>query len=243
LIADLDVLLALVESDVAQPVEYFGSVLDSDIAGVIRGEKRFRNHLSEHISFWVRLASEPERRRDGAQADAHAFGHSRPNVQPEDKGPDGLFLSLLGACPSVELLSIKSSTKHPQRLISLARFRDRGEIDENRRKQPLLEEFCMVAHRKVGLLRLDEKLSHLCRLLGLGADQERRAALLTQTKYNGVIFADEEYADENLFTGFRHVAADASRCIATYIGSAPWESLAKRVRRHVVDTLRAKGLL
>jgi len=191
----------------------------------------------------VRLASEPSGCPGNTQPYKHVFGHSRPNIQPEDKGPDGLFLSLLAPCPSIELLSVKSSIGSPKPLISLARFRREGEIDEDRDKQPLLEWFCLVARGKVGLARLDEKLSQLCTQLGLGADQERRAALLTQTKYNGVVFADERYARQELFTGFRYVASDPKRCIATYIGSVRWRTLAEQIRNHVFKVLQVKGLL
>ncbi len=242
-LGDLDTIMQLVRSGVAEPVEWFVAKLDSDTASVVKSRPRFRNHLSEHLSFWVRLATEVRRSWSCAASPTHEFWHTRPNIQPEDKGPDGLFLSLESSEPHVEMLSVKNSTGNPQQEVSYARFRKSGQVDETLDRRPLLEGFWLSRHREIGLLRLDVELGSLCRQLGLGADKARRAALLIRASYNGVVVADEKYAQESLFAGFRHVHSDPGRCIGTYIGSQQWSVLAERIRRHIITVLEQKGLI
>lgn len=108
----------------------------------------------------------------------------------------------------------------------------------------MLEEFFLIASgKKVGLARLDNKLSEACRHVDLKADQKLRAAWLIEKRYNGVVMADDRYAKEELFAGFRYVHCDPTKCIGTYIGSQCWAELAEVVRQHVLAVLKDKGLM
>lgn len=226
----------------APAVAYLSASLDVDAQSVIEDERRFRNHLSEHLSFWVRLATE-RRQHLGTDGSGARFGHTRPNIQPEDKGEDGLLLVQDESSLLIELLSVKNSTGNPQSMISTASFRAQGAMNSDGDRGCLLVGFYLVQHRSLHLLRLDDMLTQVCSAMGVSADEKRRRALLTQAVYNGVVVANDAHAHEALFVGFRHVRPDPTRCIGTYIGSQLWQELAENVRSRVMVVLERGGLL
>lgn len=230
--------IGLVNNGIANDVVHYGASLDADLTPVVSDDRRFRNHLSEHLSCWVRLAIE----RKTSQA-AKRFAHTQPNIQPEDKGPDGLFLLVPESGVIVELLSVKNSTGPPQQLVSSRPFREGGEADGTKRPAMLEEFFLIASGKKVGLTRLDNKLSEACSHVGFKADQRRRQAWLLEKSYNGVVVADDQYAKQEMFSGFRYVHCDPTKCIGTYIGSQCWAELAEAVRQHVLGVLKNKGLM
>lgn len=211
--------------------------LDEDVKKVIESRPRFRTALSEHVSFWLRLATTAQ-----CPAGCSKFACSLPNVQPEDKGPDGLFLST-GTVSRVEVQSVKNSIGDPQPLLSTDRFRSKGCVSP--RKGKLLEDFHRFAHENFGFVRLERLLSSLCRVLDIPLSRQIRIALLSNTvcSYNAVVVADHQYAKVELFQGYQYVTQYAERRIATCVGSTKWAEVAEQTRRFVLQLLKRVGLM
>ncbi|RLC78329.1 MAG: hypothetical protein DRJ03_25420 [Chloroflexi bacterium] len=210
--------------------------LDEDVEKVIKSKKRFRHTLSEHLAFWSRLAT-------AVQFNTGKFACSLSNVQPEDKGPDGLFVSI-DSDTKVEIQSVKSSINNPQGRISTKSFRTSGRIPPNS-KRKLLEDFHRFAFSNFGFTRLERQLVELFRLLDVPTDRKLRIALLSNTKcsYNAVVVANHQYACIELFEGYQFVTSDVQRRIATYIGSVDWSEIAEQTRVSVIRTLKRLGFL
>jgi len=206
-------------------VVWNGFSLDGDIVAVIRNERRFRNHLAEHLSFWIRLAVERKKRMSGSNGQSMEFSCSKPNIQPEDKGPDGLYLEIL---PShrIEIQSVKNNLSNPKPYISSTSFRTKGRVKPKSRK--LLDDFWRLKHKNDGLVRLEQQLDSLLAPLGLSAEDKVKFALVQRGSYNAVVVADDQYADEGLFEGYKYVTSDEQKRIATYIGSKDWKMLASK---------------
>ena len=69
------------------------------------------------------------------------YAISQPNFQPEDKGPDGLFLGLdLDQGVYIELRSIKSKIDNPYYLVASVNFRNGGKAS----KKKQIEEYYLL---------------------------------------------------------------------------------------------------
>jgi hypothetical protein len=226
---DIEVVLDLARNSCSQDLVIPYGDLDEDIKRVIKNRKRFRNHLSEHLAFWVRLAIAAQSGNDFSD-----FACSRPNIQPEDKGPDGVFIGT-GLIDRVEIQSVKNSTSNPQGLISSSKFRQKGEIPNSKPKQ--LEEFYKLATENFGLVRIDKELADLLRVLKIPANKTIRMGLLADCSYNAVIVADHQYAKIELFEGYEHITQDAEQRVATYISSTKWVEVAEETRQFVLNAL------
>lgn len=196
--------------------------LDPDIRGVIFDEKRFRHALSEHLAFWIRLATFSK------QNQAAKFMCSLPNIQPEDKGPDGLLMAI-GPAPSVEIQSVKSSIADPSPLISSASFRKYGIASPKKQ----LDDFWRKANQAFGLIRLGDHLDMVAAYFQLTFSQQVRMALLIDCSYNAVVVANDDFADPELFAGYDQITSDAMKRIATYIGCDNWEQVASETQKMV----------
>jgi len=236
-LGDQDMILDMVSEGNAHAVIVPEGSLDEDVVKVIKSRARFRTALSEHLAFWTRLGTATQSSQDHPR-----FACSLPNVQPEDKGPDGLFLST-GAVSSVEIQSVKNSIGNPQSLLSTRQFRTRGTPSTNKGK--LLEDFHRFAHQNFGFIRLERLLFGLCKLLDLHSTKKIRMALLSDTEcsYNAVIVADHQYAEAELFQGYQYITSDARRRIATYVGSTKWAQVAEQTRQYVFRNLEQLGLV
>lgn len=237
-LGDMDAITNLANGGKAGDIIVPTGSLDADVRKVIESKRRFRIGLSEHLAFWIRLATAAQ-----LEEGCSRFACSLPHVQPEDKGPDGLFLST-GEVNQVEIQSVKNSIGDPQSLLSTEQFRSKGRTSKTG-KSKLLEDFYEYAYKHTGLVRLDRLLSDLCRLLNVRAAQSIRMGLLSNTtcSYNAVVVADHQYARIRLFRGYQYVAQSAEHRIATYIGSTRWNEVAEQTRQFVLKKLRRLGLL
>ncbi len=211
-------------SDIARPAD----PIDRDVANVVREVKGFRDSLSEHLAFWVRLANEAQTHVEGQK-----FAGKLPHIQSRDKGPDGLFIAT-GQRNYVELQSVKNSIGDPRNLVGTTSFRVNGVV--HRRESPKqLEEFWLTANENLGSVRLQRELSNLCHLLQI-ADQQQLFKVALQKNlcfYNAVVVADEIHAREEVFEGYEYITTDVARRIATYISSQEWKALAEKTRQDV----------
>lgn len=238
-LGDLGLILDIVNAGAAQDLIVPSPVLDEDVKSVLNSKPRFLTGLSEHLAFWVRLATA----KKSAEGDCSRFACYLPHVQPEDKGPDGLFFSV-GTVSRVEVQSVKNSIGKPQSMISTKRFRLKGEVSASK-KRKLLEEFYKFAHEHSGFVRLNRYLADLCNMLGVPADQRIRIALLSSTacSFNAVVVADQRHEKVELFQGYQYIVQDVSRRTATYIGSTYWSEVAESTRQSVMRKLKRLGLL
>lgn len=229
-LGELKSILDMAKGGSAPDITISGLPMDSDVKDVVNSSKRFRHALSEHLAFWVQLTHV-------AKSNSSHFACSRPNLQPEDKGPDGVFVNL-GSKSRVEVQSVKSSTRDPAALVSSSSFRSGKKV--NRKK--LLDGFWLQAYQNLGLTRLQNALSDACNLLNLSPEDRVRIGLtLDACSYNAVVIADDNYADITLFDGYERITTDATRCIATYIGSTKWEDVAEATRQCVINALKRAG--
>jgi hypothetical protein len=204
--------------------------LDANIKDVVGDSKRFRHALSEHLAFWVQLAHV-------AKSKPANFSCSRPNVQPEDKGPDGVFINM-GSKNRVEVQSVKSSVGDPSSLVSSSSFRSGRKVN----KKKLLDGFWLQAYENLGLTRLQNALADACNLLNLSPEERVKMGLnLDSCSYNAIVVADNTYANVDLFYGYERITADSSRCIATYIGSTKWTDVAETTRQCVINAFKSAG--
>ncbi|MEK6750693.1 MAG: hypothetical protein AABZ00_00395 [Chloroflexota bacterium] len=222
-------------------LRYSNNQLDGDVARVINAEETaihlnaFRNSLSEHLAFWAMLASIIK------VANHQDFSISKPNLQPEDKGPDGLACIVGNDFSIIKIISVKNSIISPQDLISSASFRGSSKIVLNEKK--IFDEFYAFLNRNRGFQRLDDKLNTL--LQELHQDEEnliRHVLLSKHSQFNAMVVADEQYAANNLFTGFNKVADEPLRCIGIYVGSGNWKDLADSVQTKVKEILTTKRI-
>lgn len=207
--------------------------LDQDIKVVIESEDRFRDGLSEHLGFWGTLGSL-------VKLNLYTnYAISQPNFQPEDKGPDGLFLGLNEAQQAhIELRSIKNSIGNPYYLVASANFRNGGDAQKSKQ----LEEFYLLVEEEYGFARLDRLLAQVSGYLSLESSQLTRAALLkTSAKYNAIVVANEAFYSPEMFNGFQRVTDAPEKCIATYISSDVWTQFAENVRNKVISILQSCG--
>jgi hypothetical protein len=230
--ADLREILGMAWGGNAPSIQERVGPLDEDVKNVITDRTQFRNGLSEHLAFWIQLANIASSSQGGR------FAASRPNLQPTDKGPDGLFMEV-GNEDRVVVQSVKNSVSDPTSLISSAGFRDR-KSKPNKKKQ--LDAFWLQVNQQVGIHRLDNLLASICDVLDLSADRRIRTGLLQECIFNAVVVADNRYAGVTLFEAYKHIPRDASRRIATYIGSTEWKAVAEKTREYVIRTLKQSGV-
>jgi hypothetical protein len=222
-------------------LKYSSDQLDNDVARVVNAEdtaihlNAFRNSLSEHLAYWAILASIIK------TADYQDFSISKPNLQPEDKGPDGLACIIGKDFSIIKVISVKNSIISPQDLISSASFRSNGEIALNEKK--IFDEFYAFQNHNRGFQRLDDKLNTLLQELHQdGENQIRRVLLNNHSQFNATVVADEQYAANNLFIGFNKVADKPLRCIGIYVGSENWKNLANSAQAKVKEILTTRGI-
>lgn len=212
-----------------------GTSLDNDVAAVVKSEDRFRNHLSEHLAFWIRLAVERKKRKSTSNSHV-AYSYSKPNIQPEDKGPDGIYLEV--EPPRIEIQSVKNNLTNPKSYISSSSLRNKGIA----KSKKLLDDFWRLKHKNDGLVRLEQQLDSLVSPLGLTAQEKVKIALIQRAAYNAVVVANDKFADESLFEGYEHVTVDKTKRIATYIGSTNWKKLAAETWKIVKSKLSKFGV-
>ena len=207
-------------------LSYSSNQLDEDVARVIRAQETpnhlnaFRNSLSEHLAYWAILASVIK--VTGYQD----FSIAKPNLQPEDKGPDGLVCVVYGNYSIIKIISVKNSINSPQGLISSA-----------------LDEFFAFQNYNRGFQRLDEKLNTLQQELHQDANNQIRWILLNhQSQFNASAIADEQYATDNLFIGFDKISDQPTRRVGIYVGSGNWMDLADNVQIKVKEILTQKRI-
>lgn len=236
-LGDEHAIMEMVNGGPCEALIYCRAQLDRDVQVVVRSEDRFRNHLSEHLAFWVRLATAAQTLPEGR------FMCPKPNYQPEDKGPDGLFV-LNGVVSQIEPQSVKNSINSPRSLIASASFRRTGHVNtEQQNYRPKqLEEF-YLAHHEWGFGRMDRLLAHMVLLLGMTEREEERSALIMECSYDAVVVADDQHANGDLFDGYQHVTPDINHRFATYIGADDWRMFAEQVRRFVCDQMTAVGVM
>jgi hypothetical protein len=236
-----DYLLNLKKHTFTFELKYSNNQLDEDVARVINAEETanhlnaFRNSLSEHLAYWAILASIIK------AADHQDFSISKPNLQPEDKGPDGLACIVGKDFSIIKVISVKNSIISPQDLISSASFRSKGEIALNEKK--IFDEFYAFQNHNRGFQRLDDKLNTLLQELHQDGEYQIRSVLLNNhSQFNAAVVADEQYASDNLFIGFNRVADKPLRCIGIYVGSESWKNLANSAQVKVKEILTIKGI-
>ncbi len=207
--------------------------LDQDVKVVIESDERFRDGLSEHLGFWITLAT-------FAKLNLYNnYAISQPNFQPEDKGPDGLFLGLdANQRAYIELRSIKNSMRNPYYLIASANFRNGGDAQKSKQ----LEEYYLLVEGDYGFSRLDRLLAQVSNSLQLDSNLLTRSVLLkTATSYNAIVVADESFYSPEIFNGYERVSSTPEKRIATYIGSDLWTQFAENVRNNVITILQNCG--
>lgn len=235
---DLHEILEMVRGGPAPDVVEWGPALDSDVKVVIENSERFRYALSEHLAFWTRLGTAVALQPDSQ------FGSTLPNLQPEDKGPDGLFAAI-GVQVRLEVQEVKSSVHSPRGQIASGTFRSTGRVDtptDGNKTGRLLEDFWLFSKGIVGFHRLDRLVDQLCNALELSTSNALRVGLISECSYNAVVVADGRYASVDLFEGYQHVTDDVKRRVATYLGAEDWRGFAERVRELVKATLQAAGV-
>jgi len=223
-------------------LRYHGANLDPDVARVVNAEETknnlnaFRNSFSEHLAYWVILVSIIK--TPGYQD----FSIAKPNLQPEDKGPDGLAYVFYNNSDSIiKIISVKNSINSPQELISSSSFRKGSTIKLDEKK--ILDEFYAFQHHNRGFQRLDDKLNNLLQELHCDSENKLRRALFSNhSQFNASVIADEQHADNNLFIGFNVISGDSDKCIGIYIGSDNWRNLAYRVQAKVKEILSRNGI-
>jgi hypothetical protein len=219
---------------------YHSSKLDDDFIRVVKSKKTiknqnsFRNSLSEHLSFWTFLVS--DKKADNWKM----YAISKPNFQPEDKGPDGVICEIINEEIIIKIISIKNSIGDPQTLISTSDFRQNGIVDENAKK--ILHEFYAFRINKKGFQRIDDHVNTLFQELGLNSNQAIRYALLNSScQYNGSIIANDRYCTSDLFEGFSRILDEPKRCLGVYIGFTNWDEFSTKVQISVNHILKSRG--
>jgi hypothetical protein len=233
---DFGELYSLVNNGCAEDIAVNCGQLDPDIARVVNSKKRFRHSLSEHVDYWVHL---------GSLAKAGIYGQfyrSKPNLQPEDKGPDGVSCARIDTqdtSPVIQVHSVKSSIGKPSSLLASAAFRRRGNATASKK---LLEEFWRIAHENESTVRLDSMLEQITLVLQWQPSRQLRSALMGKCNFHGSVVADDRFADEADFEGYQHVVPDVMRRHAVYLGSSSWIAFAEACRSWLRNCLIQAGV-
>lgn len=234
---DFQSVYQLVTDGIPREISIRTSFIEPDIQKLISDDKRFRWALSEHLAFWVSLAVTAKTPGVGQHT------RSLPNYLPEDKGADGISATIplnSSVIDIIEYHSVKNSIDDPSSLIATDTFRRSGQLSSSRRK--LFDEFWCFMHENLGFSRLDELLDKVCARLQPSANDEIRSALFAQCRFNATVVANDVFADARLFEGYQYIVADASRCVATYIGASDWVAFAEEVRIEIQSLLKVAGV-
>lgn len=204
---------------------------DNQIYAVLKKPARFRAGLAEHLAFWVRLRDTIPR------APGEKCALARPNVQPEDKGHDGLCLKI-ATKSMAELQSVKNATTTKARqLVSTSKFRKKGIATSG----ALLDDFWLFQNENVGLHRLEHMLSDVTNSLGLTPDALATQAVIADCAFNGVVVADATQGKPDLFVGYEHIQQVPEGRVATFVGAQTWTATAAAVQDATLNLLNAKG--
>jgi hypothetical protein len=231
-------ILEMAHGGAAPSVVVWGGTIDADVKVVIARQSRFRYSLSESLAFWTRLAAAQ------GEPQSSTWGRTRPNLQPDDKGPDGLFASIADEI-ELEVEEVKSSLTSPRSRMASQAFRVTGRVKEPARGAKTgraLEDFWLLEQGIVGFRRLDDLASDLWATLGVSSDQALRAGLISRCTYNATAVANDRHSGAEVFAGYEHVTAEVERRVGTYIGVVDWGVFAKEVREQVRQTLVSAGV-
>ncbi len=237
-------ILQLSSGNESHPVYCYSQILESSYQDLLSENteavtmrdryKRFRHSLSEHLAFWVQLAYLTN---NGIGAE---YALQLPNVLPEDSGPDGMAIVKLGEMIEiVEIRSAKSSVADPEDLIASASFKREGKSVDGKQ----LDEFFKIVHERFSFSKLERMLDAVGRQINLSASLAARSYILgSVSKFNATVIADAQFASYEKFDSFYRVMPDPGRCIAVYIGSENWVSLADAVHEKVTNILQEFGV-
>ncbi|MFB1480095.1 hypothetical protein [Corallococcus sp. RDP092CA] len=232
-VGDIKQVTELVNGGSPFDVRLFGPI-DADVKGVVDKAVRFRAALAEHLAFWVSLGS-------AANIAGGRFACSKPNIQPEDKGPDGVFVRLKRGArvdrAHVEIHSVKNSINSPRQLVASGGFRKRGMP----KKGKALDDFRRLSVESFGFVRYDASLSQVSSQLGLSPADEIRAGLIAGCGYNVIVVADHAHADVDVFDGYRWLTKLPARHVGTYVGATKWSKVSELTRKSVRKMLKAAG--
>jgi hypothetical protein len=236
LLGDISEILNLCKTGQSFPIRIRPPRLEEHYRRLIQGSdedrgqnehNRFRYSLSEFLAFWVQLS---DINQICLGTGDKTFSLSRPNFLPDDKGPDGLGIIFDENNAAIELRSVKSSIRNPRNLIASSQFRRNGNPEDGKQ----LDEFYKVAYESYGLGKLEELVDRVSRLMEITMDQDTRIGLLgTNTSYNAMVVANDRYCSYDHFNSFHWINPEATRCIATFIGSNNWNRFSMEVRNSV----------
>ena len=205
--------------------------LDDQIKGIVTTPKRFRASFAEHLAFWIRMA-------DAAKAGGAKFALAQPNLLPEDKGHDGLLMTS-GALPMIEIQSVKNSINSPRSLVASAAFRKKAKP----KKKKQLDDFWMLTHKNVGMVRLHRMISQVAASLALTGTDKLKSGIVAAASYNAVVVANDQYATHEMFNGYQHIVGDVQRRFATYVGARTWVVVARTVAKQLREVLKQNGAM
>jgi len=206
--------------------------LDEDVRKVVSSKTRFRAALSEHLAFWVRAAYSPV-----LGSGKRRLAMQQPNMQPEDKGPDGLCLEL-GSRPRAEVLSVKNSINSPLSLIRSGSMGSHGVA----KGKAMLDDFQRMRTKGLGITRLQRSIVQLVDYAQVSYDERIQAGLLVRAAMHGIVVADHKHADVSLFAGFAHIKGRPRQRKCTYIGSVRWSDVAEGARSMVIKKFQQCGV-
>ena len=212
--------MEMINGNIHPNVVIQGQVIDPDGKVVMNNKRRFRHGLSEHLSFWIRAGQ--------AAYEAGRKGLSKPNFQPEDKGPDGVYINVNGDEYSVEAISVKSSEKDPKKLISSANFRKTGKPGKSKK---MLDDFQKMLTESFGVTRLQDKVVEVGNLLKFDANSFIKSGFLAEIKCHGVSVSDHSYSSPSLYEGYDNLVNIKDQRIATHLGADKWTDFAEEVRK------------
>lgn len=233
-----DYLPQLIDKNIQFKLLCFSS-LDSEISKLIRSKEKsnntnqFRNSFSEHLSFWVMVASILKTHKD------FLLSMTKPNLLPVDHGPDGLACIVENGQTTVKISSVKNSINSPKDMVVSAEFLRNKETNPSK----IIDEFFSFQKFNHGFERLDEKLNYLLLELKQNSyEQLRQVVLHSKSQFNATVVGNEEYISDDFYSGFLSVSKDAKRCIGVYIGSENWKQFAEKVQSRVLEILNEKGV-
>lgn len=221
-------LLSLLRTDQGFDVEVAGTRLDGEVKKLYKNKTRFRASLGEHIAFWITAAQ--HRHIPGA------FSISQPHHLSEDKGPDGIVLRL-APTPQCEVVSVKQSPANIKALMSSAPFR-RGNAPKPKK---MLDDLYKFAKQGYGFARAEKIIAGMISVAQVPTATLTASALLMSSHYQGVALSSHAAASDALYRGFHRIGS-ASRCVATFVGSPDWSTLAVAVRSSLEARLRTAGV-
>lgn len=222
-------------------LDYAATELDIKIGRVINAKETkknrnsFRDSLSEHLAFWAILASIIK------ESECQNFSITKPNLQPENQGLDGLACLVFDEHLIIKIISIKNSINSPQDAISSSKFRNGSDTDLNDGK--IFDEFYNLQEHNRGFQELDDILNKLLQELQQRRNRKNRRILFEHHgQFNATVIANEKFFGNQLFQGFERISEEPNQRIGIYIGSENWKSFANDVQKRVQEILALKGV-